>query len=105
MNFLQRNLFTKLRADNFGIKENIETSHIPVILLTFLPTKVKVRGASSSVIVPASISVEMKICRDTLMEAVAETSEDMMERYFNGETFSEAEIFCALFSASADRIY
>ncbi|WP_026506266.1 elongation factor G [Butyrivibrio sp. NC3005] len=34
--------------------------------------------------------------RDTLMEAVAETSESMMERYFNGETFSEAEIRSAL---------
>ncbi len=34
--------------------------------------------------------------RDSLMEAVAETSEDMMERYFNGETFSDAEIRAAL---------
>ncbi len=34
--------------------------------------------------------------RDSLMEAVAETSEDMMERYFNGEIFSEAEIRAAL---------
>ena len=30
------------------------------------------------------------------MEAVAETSEEMMERYFGGETFSEAEIRAAL---------
>ena len=36
------------------------------------------------------------ICRDTLMEAVAETSEDLMERYFGGETFTEAEIRAAL---------
>ncbi|MBP5197621.1 MAG: elongation factor G [Lachnospiraceae bacterium] len=34
--------------------------------------------------------------RDTLMESVAETSEDMMERYFAGETFSEDEIRAAL---------
>ncbi len=34
--------------------------------------------------------------RDVLMESVAETSEDMMERYFNGETFTEAEIRAAL---------
>ena len=34
--------------------------------------------------------------RDSMMEAVAETSEDMMERYFGGETFSEAEIRAAL---------
>ena len=30
--------------------------------------------------------------RDALMEAVAETSEDFMDRYFAGETFSETEI-------------
>ena len=38
----------------------------------------------------------LQICRDTLMEAVAETSEEFMERYFGGETFSEAEIRAAL---------
>ena len=36
------------------------------------------------------------ICKDTLMEAVAETSEEFMDRFFNGETFSEAEIRAAL---------
>ena len=30
------------------------------------------------------------------MEAVAETSEEFMERYFSGESFSEAEIRAAL---------
>ncbi|MCR5342726.1 MAG: elongation factor G [Butyrivibrio sp.] len=34
--------------------------------------------------------------RDTLMEAVAETSEEFMDRYFSGETFSEQEIRSAL---------
>lgn len=34
--------------------------------------------------------------RETLMEAVAETSEEMMERYFAGEEFSESEIRAAL---------
>ena len=34
--------------------------------------------------------------KDSLMEAVAETSEDMMDRYFAGETFSEDEIRAAL---------
>lgn len=38
----------------------------------------------------------LQLCRDALMEAVAETSEEFMERYFNGETFSEAEIRAAL---------
>lgn len=35
-------------------------------------------------------------CRETLLEAVAETSEDFMERYFNGEEFSTEEIRSAL---------
>ena len=46
--------------------------------------------------VPEYNKPNLKICRDTLVEAVAETSEEMMDRYFNGETFSEAEIRAAL---------
>ena len=38
----------------------------------------------------------LEICRETLMEAVAETSEAFMERYFGGEAFSESEIRAAL---------
>ncbi len=34
--------------------------------------------------------------RDTLMETVAETSEEFMDRYFSGDTFSDAEIRSAL---------
>ena len=34
--------------------------------------------------------------RDVLLEAVAETSEEFMDRYFSGEAFSEAEIRAAL---------
>lgn len=34
--------------------------------------------------------------RESLMEAVAETSEEMMDRYFAGEVFSDAEIRAAL---------
>ena len=46
--------------------------------------------------VPEYNKPNLQICRDTLMEAVAETSEEMMERYFSGETFSEAEIRASL---------
>lgn len=46
--------------------------------------------------IPEYSKANLEICRDTLMEAVAETSEDMMERYFAGETFSEMEIRAAL---------
>ena len=34
--------------------------------------------------------------RETLLEAVAETSEEFMDRYFSGDEFSEAEIMAAL---------
>uniref|UniRef100_UPI004057B9D4 elongation factor G n=1 Tax=Acetatifactor sp. TaxID=1872090 RepID=UPI004057B9D4 len=46
--------------------------------------------------VPDYNKANLQICRDTLMEAVAETSEEFMERYFSGETFSESEIRAAL---------
>ena len=40
--------------------------------------------------------------RETLMEAVAETSEEMMDRYFAGEKFSDAEIRAALRATICD---
>lgn len=46
--------------------------------------------------VPEYNKPNLAICRDTLVEAVAETSEEMMDRYFAGEEFSEAEIRAAL---------
>lgn len=38
----------------------------------------------------------LNLCREALVEAVAETSEDFMDRYFNGDEFSEDEIRSAL---------
>ena len=46
--------------------------------------------------IPEYNKANLELYRDTLMEAVAETSEEMMERYFGGETFSDAEIRAAL---------
>ncbi len=46
--------------------------------------------------VPEYNKANLEICRDTLLEAVAETSEEFMDRYFGGDTFSEAEIRAAL---------
>lgn len=46
--------------------------------------------------IPDYSAANLKLCRDTLLEAVAETSEEFMDRYFNGDTFSEAEIRAAL---------
>ena len=46
--------------------------------------------------VPEYSKENLGICREALMEAVAETSEEFMDRYFNGEEFSEEEIRQAL---------
>ena len=51
---------------------------------------------------PEYSKANLQLCRDTLMEAVAETSEEFMERYFNGDSFSEAEIRAALRSNVMD---
>lgn len=46
--------------------------------------------------VPEYSKENLGICREALLEAVAETSEEFMERYFCGEEFSEDEIRSAL---------
>lgn len=46
--------------------------------------------------VPEYSKENLALYKETLMEAVAETSEEFMERYFGGETFSENEIRAAL---------
>ncbi len=51
---------------------------------------------------PEYSKANLELCRDALMEAVAETSEEFMERYFNGESFSETEIRAALRSNVMD---
>ena len=46
--------------------------------------------------VPEYNKANLELFRETLMEAVAETSEEFMDRYFGGETFTESEIRAAL---------
>ena len=46
--------------------------------------------------IPDYSKENLSIYKDTLMEAVAETSEEFMDRYFGGETFTENEILAAL---------
>ena len=46
--------------------------------------------------IPADIKDTVDSYRDTLMEAVAETSEDFMEKYFAGESFTTEEIRAAV---------
>ena len=46
--------------------------------------------------VPEYSKENLGICRDALLEAVAETSEEFLDRFFNGDEFSEDEIRQAL---------
>ncbi len=46
--------------------------------------------------IPEYVQKNLGIAREALMEAVAETSEEYMERYFSGEEFTQEEISGAL---------
>ncbi len=46
--------------------------------------------------IPAVSQDEMEGYRDSLMEAIAESSEEFMERYFEGDTFTDDEIRTAV---------
>ena len=46
--------------------------------------------------IPEYSKENLSICREALMDAVAETSEEFMERYFNGEEFTFGEIRAAM---------
>ena len=46
--------------------------------------------------IPEYNQANLQLYKETLMESVAETSEEFMDRYFAGETFSEAEIRAAV---------
>ena len=54
------------------------------------------KGSVDKFDVPDYSKENLDICREALLEAVAETSEEFMDRYFGGETFSDDEIRAAL---------
>ena len=54
------------------------------------------KGTVDKFDVPDYSRENLEICREALLEAVAETSEEFMERYFGGDTFSDDEIRAAL---------
>ena len=84
----------KMAPFHLPIRENEKfVGYINVI------TEMGYRWAGKEVVeceIPDYSVANLKICRDILLEAVAETSEEFMDRYFNGDTFSEAEIRAAL---------
>ena len=61
-------------------------------------------GTKEDCEIPADVADEVEGYRDTLMEAVAETSEELMDRYFEGDEFTVDEIRDALRDAVMDGI-
>ena len=54
------------------------------------------KGTVDKFDVPEYSLENLSVCREALLEAVAETSEEFMDRYFEGDEFSEDEIRQAL---------
>ena len=53
-------------------------------------------GTREACPIPEYSKDNLSICREALLDAVAETSEEFMERYFNGEEFTFGEIRAAM---------
>ncbi|MCR4744177.1 MAG: elongation factor G [Lachnospiraceae bacterium] len=60
------------------------------------------KGEAVECEIPEYSKENLEIYRSSLMEAIAETSEEFMERYFNGEDFTEAEMRAALHASVCD---
>ena len=60
------------------------------------------KGKVSDMAVPADVESEASDRYDTLMESVAETSEEFMDRFFEGDEFTPQEIADALKTAVSD---
>ena len=64
--------------------------------------RIFVDGKIQDVPVPDSMIEEIQPARQMIMEAVAETSEDLMNKFFDGEEFTEEEITKAVKQGVAD---
>ena len=85
----------KIAPIHFPIRENEKfTGYVNVVKKA--GRKWLERGAKEECAIPEYSMEYLESYRENLLEAVAETSEDFMERYFGGEEFSVAEIMMAL---------
>ena len=60
------------------------------------------KGKTADADIPGDVADALETYREALIESVAETSEEMMDRYFDGEEFSVDEIVGALKTNIAD---
>lgn len=59
-------------------------------------------GKKEACAIPADAEDMLETARGELMEAIAETSEELMEKFFDGEEFTEQEIMDSLATSVAD---
>ena len=62
----------------------------------------KADGSSEKAAIPAALEDKVSEYHDSIMESVAETSEELMEKYFGGEEFTLEEINSAIKNAVAE---
>ena len=96
--------------DTFG--KRIAPFHFPIIeggqlvgydnVIRKAGRRYKADGSYDIVDVPEDIVPELEEARSMILEAVAETSEELMEKYFEGEDFTLEEIMGALKNSVID---
>ncbi len=92
---LQQLYGKKIAPFHFPIRENEKfVGYVNVVAQT--ANRWNEKGEVTECEIPDYSKENMEIYREVLMETVAETSEEFMERYFNGDEFSENEIRQAL---------
>ncbi|MFV0464928.1 MAG: elongation factor G [Lachnospiraceae bacterium] len=98
---LQEMYGKKIAPFHLPIRENMHfTGYVNVVSRT--ANKWDAQGKVIEAEIPEYSLPNLEQYSEALMEAVAETSEDFMERYFNGDTFSIDEIRQALRANVAD---
>ncbi len=63
------------------------------------------KGKASEVDIPADMQDEVESAREELIENVAEADDDLLERYLEGETLQDDEIYAALKKGAIERVF
>jgi elongation factor G len=110
------NMLDRERADFFAVLDSLKASFGPHVVATEIPigAEQEVRGvidlidleafvyegtgpgAAGRVEIPEELRARAEECRERLMDEVAESSDELMERYLDGERIDHAEIVGAL---------
>ena len=86
---------TKIAPFHLPIRENEKFVGF-VNVVKMAGRKFTQKSAYTEIDIPSDVEADLETAREELMEAVAETSEEAMEKYFGGEEFTYEEIVEAL---------